>query len=78
MYLPQCNPLNVGWDSGRMRHRATDIDRKPSSYPYIKCTRRESSCVLPMMRAQTFVYRHFHAFLHLQSVECKKGEKKLY
>jgi hypothetical protein len=66
--LPRCNPLNAEWDSGRMRHRAMDIYRIPSSCLYTKYMQCESFYALPMMIIQTFLYHHFHACLRLQSV----------
>jgi len=55
-----------------MFHRLKDIDRIPSSFPYTKYMPCVSSCVRPRMKVQTFVCRHFHACLHLQSVNQKK------
>ena len=55
-----------------MFHRLKDIDRIPSSFPYTKYMPCVFSCVRPRMKVQTFVCRHFHACLHLQSVNEKK------
>lgn len=66
-FIPQCIPASAELDWERRCHRPTDIDHTPTSFPCTKCKSYASSCVLRVMKEQTFVCHHFRAFLRLQS-----------